>query len=162
MATALATGILGAAGATYVARKSVKTNSQHFNQRMQDAEKYGIHPLQAIGSAGTLQGTGGLNIGSMINQQRQAMKAQKSADKTREDIQQHDKDLINIKEAAEDRRETRRLEEAARNREWRSSLPRMYHSMQNWVNPGQYDEDLYDEQTGTRARYLDVQPKMGR
>jgi pyruvate/2-oxoacid:ferredoxin oxidoreductase beta subunit len=161
MATALATGILGAAGATYVARKSVKTNSQHFNQRMQDAEKYGIHPLQAIGSAGTLQGTGGLNIGSMINQQRQAMKAQKSADKTREDIQQHDKDLINIKEAAEDRRETRRLEEAQRNREWRSSFPRAGHTIYNWFNPGEYDEAMYDEAYGP-ARRLDVQPRMGK
>ena len=50
----IGSAILGAAGASYGIRKSNKYSSQAFKQRMSDAEQYGIHPLQALGGAGTL------------------------------------------------------------------------------------------------------------
>ena len=87
--------LLAVAGANYTARKQVKNNSRNFHQRMQDAEKYGIHPLQAIGSAGTLQGTGGASIGSLIQNEQNSRKYYKAKQHTerREDRhRQEDRD----------------------------------------------------------------------
>jgi hypothetical protein len=86
MSTALP-NILAAAGGTFIGsrvagaanrKNQVQYETQSFNQRMRDAEKYGIHPLQAIGSAGTLQGTGGTSMSSMIENERQSRSFKKA------------------------------------------------------------------------------------
>jgi hypothetical protein len=106
--------ILSVAGANYAARKSNKYASQAFNQRMQDAEKYGIHPLQALGGNANFQGTGGSNVGSIVNDNRALKKANDRADQVREDIQDHEQNMQLIKDQAENQRLTRRLEADAK------------------------------------------------
>jgi hypothetical protein len=106
--------ILSVAGANYSARKSNKYASQAFGQRMQDAEKYGIHPLQALGGNANFQGSGGSNVGSIMNDNRALKKANDRADQVREDIQDHEQTLQQIKDAAENQRLTRRLEADAK------------------------------------------------
>ena len=120
MASALP-ALIGVAGGTYAAKRSVKTNSQNFNQRMQDAEKYGIHPLQAIGSAGTLQGTGGASIGSLIQNEQNSRKYYKAKqhterreDRHRQEDRDHQMQLQQMKNAAEDTRTTRTLNDDLR------------------------------------------------
>ncbi len=121
MASALP-ALIGVAGGTYAAKRSVKTNSQHFNQRMQDAEKYGIHPLQAIGSAGTLQGTGGASIGSLIQNEQNSRKyyrdkknSERREDRHRQEDRDHQMQMQQMKNSADDRRTTRSLEDDLRN-----------------------------------------------
>ena len=106
--------ILAAAGANYAARKSNKYSSQAFGQRMQDAEKYGIHPLQALGGNANFQGTGGANVGNILNDNRAMKKAEARADMIREDQQMHEQQMQNIKDSAENVRLTRRLEAEAK------------------------------------------------
>lgn len=52
--------------------KSWVSGSRQFHQRMEDAQQYGIHPLQAIGSAGSQMGTGGLNLQQVLGAAGQA------------------------------------------------------------------------------------------
>jgi hypothetical protein len=111
---AVVAGLVGAAGGTYAARKSNKYASQGFNQRMQDAEKYGIHPLQALGGNANFQGTGGANVGQIVNQAKQLKKAQQYQDSVREDVQDHEQNMQLIKDQAENQRLTRRLEAEAK------------------------------------------------
>lgn len=106
--------LLGVAGANYAARKSNKYASQAFGQRMEDAEKYGIHPLQALGGNANFQGSGGANIGSIMNDNKALLKAQQYQDTVREDNQTHEKVMQNIKDRAEDQRLKRRLEADAK------------------------------------------------
>ena len=106
--------ILGTAGANYAARKANKYSSQAFDQRMQDAEKYGIHPLQALGGNANFQGTGGFNIGNQINSERALQKERDYQDSIREDQQAHEQTMQMIKDQAEDQRLTRRLEAEAK------------------------------------------------
>ena len=106
--------LLGVAGGTYAARKSNKYASQAFGQRMQDAEKYGIHPLQALGGNANFQGTGGANVGNIVNQAKQLKKAQQYQDSVREDVQDHEQNMQLIKDQAENQRLTRRLEAEAK------------------------------------------------
>ena len=110
----IGTAILAAAGANYSARKSNKYASQAFKQRMQDAEQYGIHPLQALGGNANFQGTGGANVGSIMNDNRALKKANDRADQVREDIQDHEQNMQLIKDQAENLRLTRRLEADAK------------------------------------------------
>jgi hypothetical protein len=94
--------VLAAAGATYASRKSNKYASQAFHQRIQDAEKHGIHPLQAIGGAGNFQGTGGFNVGNMINNERASRKLERRADKIAEREQQYQLEQLEQKGLIQD------------------------------------------------------------
>ena len=119
---AAALPVIGAmAGATWANKQTTKMNEKAFNNRMQNAEKYGIHPLQAIGSAGTLQGTGGLNIGSMMQNEKSSRKyyeAKKNTenreDRHRLEDKAHQMQMLEIQNAAKDRQTTRTLEDDAR------------------------------------------------
>ena len=120
MAAALP-ALIGVAGGTYMANRQVKNNSRNFNTRMQDAEKYGIHPLQAIGSAGTLQGTGGLNLGSLMQNEQSSKKyyaakknAEQREDRHRLEDKAHAMQMLEIQNASRDRQVTRTLEDDAR------------------------------------------------
>jgi hypothetical protein len=106
--------ILATAGANYASRKNNKYASQAFDQRMQDAEKYGIHPLQALGGNANFQGTGGSNVGNILNDNRAMKKAEARADMIREDQQMHEQQMQKIKDSAENIRLTRRLEAEAK------------------------------------------------
>jgi hypothetical protein len=107
-------------------KNQLKYDDQAFHQRMQNAEQYGIHLLQAIGSSGTLNGTGGLSVGNVMQQGkasrslRQAQQAQRTAAiKDREDRQSHEMQMLQTKamidNAANDRPVTRSLEDDLRN-----------------------------------------------
>ena len=111
---AIVAGLVGAAGGTYASRKSNKYASQAFGQRMQDAEKYGIHPLQALGGNANFQGSGGLNVGNVVNQARQLKKAQDYQDSVREDQQAHEQTMQEIKDRNEDQRLQKRLDADAK------------------------------------------------
>ncbi len=113
--------LIGVAGGTYAAKRKVKTNSSHFHQRMRDAEQYGIHPLQAIGSAGTLQGTGGASIGSLIQNEQNSRKyyaAKKDAEDREDTHRKEDRDheilLQQMRNSAEDPQLTRSLNDDLR------------------------------------------------
>jgi len=115
--------IAATAGATatgYQARKSAKSQSG-FHSRMQAAEQYGIHPLQALGSAGTQQGTGGLQLGQMLSSgidkagaHKQTQRAESRQDWIREREHAQNKEIESMRIAAADRRFT--SEQEMRNR----------------------------------------------
>lgn len=130
MSTALP-NILAAAGGTFIGsrvagaanrKNQVQYETQSFNQRMRDAEKYGIHPLQAIGSAGTLQGTGGTSISSMIENERQSRSFKKARneqwkreDRHRLEDKEHQMTLESMKHSAKDTSIIRELWDNMRN-----------------------------------------------
>jgi hypothetical protein len=133
---ALGAALLGVAGGTYAARKSNKYSSQAFGQRMQDAEKYGIHPLQALGGNANFQGTGGANVGNIINQSKQLKKAQQYQDSVREDVQDHEQNMQLIKDQAENQRLTRRLEAEAKSPLAGDNIMDLKNKFGNYWGPG--------------------------
>jgi hypothetical protein len=121
--------VLGAAGATVFSRlrgsENRRQRGKDFEQSMALGEKYGIHPLQMLGHAGTLSGTGGWNMGNILANEAQTRRANKRQDKiraqenkraddTREDQQAHEIVLQNMKLEAEAKRLERQLEEEGR------------------------------------------------
>lgn len=121
--------VLGAAGATVFSRlrgsENRRQRGKDFEQSMALGEKYGIHPLQMLGHAGTLSGTGGWNMGNILANEAQTRRANKRQDKiraqenkraddTREDQQAHEIVLQNMKLEAEAKRQERMLEEKGR------------------------------------------------
>lgn len=63
----------GGAGQIWAGNKQNKFARNSFRNRLREAEKFGIHPLAAIGSAGTAMGDGG--FGTMASGFSQAAKA---------------------------------------------------------------------------------------
>ena len=133
---AIGTAILGAAGASYAARKSNKYSSQAFGQRMQDAEKYGIHPLQALGGNANFQGTGGANVGNIVNQSKQLKKAQEFQLADREDRQAHEQLMQEIKDNNENQRLTRRLDADAKSPLAGDNIMDLKNKFGNYWGPG--------------------------
>ena len=160
----IGSAILGAAGASYGMRKSNKYSSQAFNQRMQDAEKYGIHPLQALGGAGTFMGTGGANIGSQIQSEMNSRRMQKAQARqdykeytNREDQQDHELQMQELKNAAEDRRLSRQLEEKKLDAQWRKDYPSLNRSIYNWFfPPGEQEQVEFDNAMGNQYQSRDL------
>jgi hypothetical protein len=148
--------ILGIAGTTYGMRKANKYSSQAFKQRMTDAEQYGIHPLQALCGAGTFMGTGGANLGSQISSElnsrkmdKEKRRAESRFDANREDSQAHELTLQEMRNAAEDARLTRTLEEKSRTPQWRQDYPSLNRSLWNWFfPPGEQDAVEFDSAMG--------------
>lgn len=81
-AVLLGTG-LKVGGSIYNKNQQAKQQGKMLRNRMDTLEEYGIHPLQAAGmGGGTISGTGGSNIGSMVSdalQSGQAIKDKKRA-----------------------------------------------------------------------------------
>ena len=73
-------GAIGSAGLNYAVNK--KGNKDAFRTRMEMGEKYGIHPLQMLGSAGNFSGQGGLNVGSQMISNFERSILRKQADET--------------------------------------------------------------------------------
>ena len=73
----------------YVANKA--GNRDAFKSRMEMGEKYGIHPLQMLGSAGNFSGQGGLNVGSQLMNSRE---------NTRMASEQHDAHILKMQAEA--------------------------------------------------------------
>ena len=69
--------------------EEIKGQRQSFNQRMELAEKYGIHPLQAIGGAGTFTGAGGGNVGQMIDSYKASRARKQARQQALEDDKRH-------------------------------------------------------------------------
>lgn len=154
--------LLAQAGISYAAARhadsrkrheEIKGQRQSFNQRMELAEKYGIHPLQAIGGAGTFTGSGGGNVGQMIDsykasrarkqQRQQAIQDDKIARQRtiddREDNQAHQRDLKNMDIQAQDTQFTRELNQRKLDANWRSDWPTLWRSTGNWFRPNTFD-----------------------
>jgi hypothetical protein len=117
---ALAGATAGTAGQAIANRRSAKRQSS-FHGRMQAAEQYGIHPLQAIGSAGSQMGTGGLQIGQMLRDATEKgfsghhrQRAEDRQDETAHRQHQYNKEIEQMRIAAADRRWT--SEQEIRNR----------------------------------------------
>ena len=138
--------VLGVAGANYSARKANKYASQAFDQRMQDAEKYGIHPLQALGGNANFQGTGGFNVGNAINSERALRRAEAREDNIRssqyshERIQQQNqldnaKEIEHIQQAGEDRRLKARLDADAKSPMLGDNIYDLGRGMKGYMQP---------------------------
>ena len=74
-AVLLGTG-LKVGGSIYNKNQQAKQQGKMLRNRMDTMEEYGIHPLQAAGmGGGTISGTGGSNIGSMVSDALQSPQA---------------------------------------------------------------------------------------
>ena len=103
-------------------------------------------------------GTGGANIGSQIQSEmssrrmeKQQRRAETRFDTNREDTQAHELQLQEMRNAAEDARLTRTLEEKSRTPTWRQDYPSLNRSLYNWFfPPGEQDAVEFDEAMGNK------------
>ena len=61
----------------YQARQDYVWRARQFNQSMQLGEQYGIHPLNMLGHAGSMMGTGGGNVADLIDDERKSRRIRK-------------------------------------------------------------------------------------
>lgn len=78
-----------AAGDAFIGSKfanKIKKSQQksEFDTKMQLADKYGIHPLQAIGSSGIQMGGGGLNAANMLMNEKASRKLANATEKAQD------------------------------------------------------------------------------
>ena len=116
---------------------------------MQLGEKYGIHPLHMIGHAGTFAGTGGGNLGEMVQDERKSRQMRKAYEEDRDFNANLQKDLKEMDIAAEDARLTRQLNENKTN-------PRSFGGdmryIQNYfgIDPRQIANDVEEDWNDTK------------
>lgn len=82
---AAATG-LGALTSLWGASKQNKFARNSFSNRIREAEKFGIHPLAAIGSAGTPMGDGGFGMASSAFDKVGALAAQRRQEEREDEL----------------------------------------------------------------------------
>lgn len=101
----------GTGASLYAGRKQQKAQANAFRHRILEAQKFGIHPLAAVGSAGTPMGDGG--YGTMASGFAQSARAyaQHQEQKQREDDLMDREMYKQMWMASEDPRVRRELEE---------------------------------------------------
>ena len=87
---------------------------------------------------------------------RRMLKAQARQDykeySNREDQQDHELQMQEMKNAAEDRRTTRMLEEKKLDAQWRQDRPTLFKSIGNWFfPPGEAEQVEFDDAMGNKT-----------